>query len=123
MSLEGRLRRLESAHAGPEETAAEREEERRRIREDAEHANRCRGGDEPIFEVTGAGDVLCARGGKPVTDSRQVLAEEFYWMEVGSGGYDLVHDEEAQAFYSKSGDLAVSRDRVDLRHLVGPGRG
>ena len=124
MSLERRLRRLESEHAGPRETDAEREERRNRLRADAEHANRCRDHDEPpIFEITEAGDVLCARDGKPVTDSRQILAEQFYWMEVGWGGPELVHDEEAQAFYSKSGHLAVSRERVDLRHLMGPGRG
>ena len=124
MSLERRLRKLEGAYAEPEKTDAEREERRGRLREDAEHANRCRDADEPpIFEITESGDVLCARDGRPVTDSRQILAERFYWMEVGFGGYDLVHDEEEQAFYSKGGHLAVSRDRVDLRHLMGPGRG
>ncbi len=124
MSLERRLRKLESEHAEPGETDAEREERRKGLREDAEHANRCRDADEPLlFEVTGAGDVLGARDGKPVTDSRQILAERFYWMEVGWGGQDLVHDEEAQAFYSRSGHLAVSRDRVDLHHLMGPGHG
>ena len=124
MSLERRLRRLESEHAEPGETDAEREERRKGLREDAEYANRCRDADEPLlFEVTGNGGVLCARDGKPVTDSRQILAERFYWMEVGWGGQDLVHDEGEQAFYSKGGDLAVSRDRVDLRHLMGPGRG
>ena len=124
MSLERRLRKLEGAYAEPEKTDAEREERRGRLREDAEHANRCRDADEPpIFEITESGDVLCARDGRPVTDSRQVLAERFYWMEVGFGGYDLVHDEDEQAFYSKGGNLAVSRDRVDLRYLMGPGRG
>ena len=124
MSLERRLRRLEGEHAEPGEPTAEREGRRESIRAEAEHANRCRNADEPpIFEVTEAGDVLCARDGRPVTDSRQILAEQFYWMEVGWGGQDLVHDEEEQAFYSRSGHLAVSRDRVDLRHLMGPGRG
>jgi hypothetical protein len=124
MSLERRLRRLEGEHAEPQETAAEREERRNRLRADAEHANRCRDHAEPpIFEVTESGDVLCARDGRPVTDPRQILSEQFYWMEVGWGGHGLVHDEGAQAFYSKGGHLAVSRDRVDLRHLMGPGRG
>ena len=124
MSLERRLRKLESEHAEPGETDAEREEGRESIRAEAEHMNFCRDEDEaPIFEITESGDVLCARDGKPVTESRQVLAERFYWMEVGFGGHDLVHDEEEQAFYSKDGHLAVSRDRVDLRHLMGPGRG
>ena len=124
MSLERRLRKLEGEHTEPEETDAEREERRESIRAEAEHMNYCRDRDEPpIFEITESGDVLCARDGRPVTDSRQVLAERFYWMEVGWGGQDLVHDEEEQAFYSKSGHLAVSRDRVDLRYLMGPGRG
>ena len=71
MSLERRLRRLESEHAGPQETDAEREERRNRLRADAEHANRCRDHDElPIFEITEGGAVLCARDGKPVTDPR-----------------------------------------------------
>ena len=124
MSLERRVRKLEGEHAEPKETAAEREERRKSLREGAEHANRCRDHAEPpIFEITEAGGVLCARDGRPVTDTRQILAEQFYWMEVGWGGRDLVHDEEAQAFYSRSGHLAVSRDRVDLRYLMGPGRG
>ncbi len=124
MSLDRRLRKLEGAHAEPEETTAEREERRNRLRVDAEHANRCRDHAEPpIFKITEDGGVLCARDGRPVTDPREILAEQFYWMEVGFGGYDLVHDEEEQAFYSRSGHLAVSRDRVDLRYLMGPGRG
>ncbi len=122
MSLERRLRKLESERVEPEETAAQREERRVRIREQAEHANRCRAPEPPIFEIAENGDVFCARDGRPVTDTRQTLAEEFYWMEVGFGGAGLVHDEEAQAFYSKSGHLAVSRDRVDLRYLMGPDR-
>jgi hypothetical protein len=29
----------------------------------------------------------------------------------------LVHDEEAQAFYSPEGNLAISREQVDLRYI------
>ncbi len=47
----------------------------------------------------------------------QTLAEVFYWKEVGWGGPVLVHDEEAQAFYTPDGELAVSRNRVGLRHM------
>ena len=124
MSLKGRVDRLEGRlPQEPKQTAAEREERRRCIREQAEHINRCRDRDEPpVFEITEAGDVLCARDGRPLTDPRQTLAEQFYWMEVRFGGAGLVHDEEAQAFYSPSGHLAVSRDRVDLRYLMGPDR-
>jgi hypothetical protein len=67
--------------------------------------------------------VLCARDGRPVTDPRQTLAEHFYWMEVEWGHPGLVHDEEAQAFYTPDGDFALSRDRVDLRHLMDKRRG
>ena len=122
-SIERRIDKLESEHAEPEEAPAEVEQRRKALRRDAEHANYCRGRDEElIFEITEAGDVLCARDGRPVTDPRQILAETFYWMEVGFGGHELVHDEEAQAFYSQSGHLAVSRDRVDLRYLMPPDR-
>jgi hypothetical protein len=124
--LERRLSRLEDRglQSEPPENDHEREKLRRKIREQAEHANRCRDKDEPpIFEITEAGDVLCARDGRPVTDTRQTLAEEFYWMEVGWGSPGLVHDDEAQAFYTRDGELAVSRDRVDLRLLMGKERG
>ncbi len=122
-SIERRVGRLESEHAEPQETPGEAQERRRALRQDAEHTNYCRGRDEePIFEITAGGDVVCAVDGRPVTDPRQILAERFYWMEVGFGGHELVHDEEAQAFYSQSGHLAVSRDRVDLRYLMPPDR-
>jgi hypothetical protein len=112
MSFDRRLlRRLEREHGGGEarETPAEREQRRKLVREQAEHINRCRDRDEPpVFEITEAGDVLCARDGRPVTDPRQTLAERFYWMEVGWGGTGLVHDEEAEAFSRKA---ATSRSR------------
>ena len=126
MGLEGRIRKLEdSARPNPEDER-EREEQRAKIREQAEHANYCGWGEEcgrwPLFEIGEDGDVFCTHDGRPVTDSRQMLAESFYWMEVEWGGHGLVHDEEAQVFYSLGGELAVSRDRVDLRHLLGPTR-
>ncbi len=116
--LKRRLSRLEgkATLGGPPKV------EREKIREQAEHANRCRArGEPPVFEITETGDVLCAHDGRPVTDTRQILAEQFYWMEVewcASPG--LVHDEEAQAFYAPDGGLALSRDRVDLPRLMGP---
>ncbi len=124
MSLERRLRKLESGHVEPGEAAAEREERRKAIREEAERMNdrRDRDGDPPLFEITEAGEVLCAHDGRPVTNFHQTLAEDFYRMELRWGGPGLVHDEEAEAFYSKSGHLAVSRGRVDLRYLMGPDR-
>jgi hypothetical protein len=45
------------------------------------------------------------------------LGEVWYWQQVETRELRLVHDEEAQAFYTSKGELAISRDRVDLRHL------
>ncbi len=75
-------------------------------------------GDEPPFVIDEAGDVFSSRDGKPITEPRQTLAETWYWEEVEVwGGEGLVHDEGAQAFYTPSGELVLSRDRVDLRLL------
>jgi hypothetical protein len=121
-----RLNKLEEqAHIGPVDESG-REEERKRIREQAEHANFCGWGEElgrwPLFEIDEGGSVFCTHDGRPVTDSRQIVAELFYWMEVEWDGPGLVHDEEAQAFYTPSGHLALSRDCSDLQHLMGPAR-
>jgi hypothetical protein len=117
-----RLERLEGVGCPTPEDAGEREEKRQNLREEAEHANYCGWGREfgrwPLFEIDEDGDVFCAHDGRPVTDSRQIPAELFYWMEVEWGGLDLVHDEEAEAFYTPDGELAVSRDRFDLRYLL-----
>jgi hypothetical protein len=130
-SLGRRLSNLEARHGERKEAAAEAEERRKEIRKHAEHANRCMGhriehdgviyGKEgPLFEITESGDVLCTHDGKPVTNAHQTLAEEWYWMEVGCGGDpELIHDEEAQAFYTRAGNLALSRDYVDLSRLMG----
>jgi hypothetical protein len=127
MSIRKRLRRLED-HTTPEETPAEPEERRKEIREQAEHANRCGCGEEcgrgPLFEVDEEGDVFCTHDGRPVTDSHQILAENFYWMEVDWGASPgLVHDEEAQAFYTPGGELTLSREYVSFPLLMGPERG
>jgi hypothetical protein len=126
MSIRKRLRRLED-HTTPEETPTESEERRKEIRERAEHANRCGWGEEcgrwPLFEIDEHGSVFCTYDGRPVTDSHQTLAEGFYWQEVEWGASPgLVHDEEAQAFYTLGGELALSRGYVNLERLMGPGR-
>jgi hypothetical protein len=121
-SLGRRLSNLEARHGEPKGAAAKAEERRKEIRKQAEHSNRCREGrNEPtLFEITETGGVICARDGKPVTDTRQTLAEEFYWMTVDWGGDpDLIHDEEGQAFYTREGGLALSRDYVHLSRLMG----
>jgi len=123
-----RLERLEGIRPAPDGGRQREEERKRRIREQAEHANHCGWGKEvgrgPLFEVDeDGGDVFCTHDGKPVTDSHQILAECFYWQALEWSGHSLVHDEEAQAFYTPSGDLALSREYVNLRHLLGRGEG
>ncbi len=103
--MERRIRRLEESSGPPGETEREREERRKTVREQAEHANRCHRGEVLPFLVDEARDVFASRDGKPITDSRQTLAEPWYWEEVEVwGGEGLVHDEEAQAFYARTGD-------------------
>ncbi len=123
MSRKKRLERLEEDHALPGEDPKTTEKRRKEIRVQAEHANRCQGMDEePLFVITRSGDVFCARDGRPVTHSQQTLCEKFYWMELGWGGPGLVHDPEAEAFYTRSGELALSRDFVHLERLMGDER-
>jgi hypothetical protein len=66
--------------------------------------------------------VFCARDGRPVTNTQQTLAEKFYLMELGWGGPGLVHDPEAEAFYTPEGEIALSRDFVHLERLMGEER-
>jgi len=123
MSRKKRLERLEEDQTVPEGDLKATEKRRKVIREQAEHANRCQDRfEEPLFEITEAGDVFCARDGRPVTDTHQTLAEKFYWMEVGFGGEGLVHDEETQEFFTPEGELALSRDFVHLERLMGDER-
>ncbi|MDP9454628.1 MAG: hypothetical protein M3Q60_02415 [Actinomycetota bacterium] len=121
--MERRIRRLEDLAGAPGETERERKERLKTVREQAEHANRCHRGEVLPFVVDEAGDVFSSRDGKPITDPRQTFAEEWYWEEVEVwDGEGLVHDEEAQTFYARTGELAISRDMVDLRHLMGDAR-
>jgi hypothetical protein len=116
-----RLDRLEDVRRTEPEGEQEREERRGRIREDAERSIRRSLGEgaEPLFKITDAGDVVCTRDGKPVTDTHQTLAEEWYWdyVEMGNPG-GLVHDEETEGFYMPegraAGELAFSRTRCYL---------
>ena len=116
-------RLAEQARIRPE-GARECEEERKKlIREQAEQINCSQDlGEPPVFEITEDGNVLCVHDGRPVTNSHQTLAEHFYWQEVAWGFPGLVHDEEGEAFYTKSGKLAVSRDFANLEHLMGDER-
>ena len=59
-----------------------------------------------------------------MTGFHQTLAaEEWYWQELEWGAPGLVHDEEAQAFYTPAGELALPRDIAELRHLMGEREG
>ncbi len=119
MTVKRRIRRLEESGGPLGETEAEREERRREIRKEAERMNDSlrREGKEPIFEVADNGDVSCSRDGKPVTDFHQTLAEVWFLETLEWGAPGLIYDEEAEAFYTPGGELAISRDRVDMRHL------
>jgi hypothetical protein len=83
----GKQKRLEEeGHALPGEDPKAIAKRRQDIREQAEHANRCQDRfEEPLFEITEAGDVFCARDGRPVTHTQQTLAGKCYRMEVGWG--------------------------------------
>jgi hypothetical protein len=74
-------------------------------------------GDEPPFTLAENRTVFSTRDGKPITDYAQTLAEVWYWQEVDEGELHLIHDEEAQAFYTPEGNLAISREQVDFRHV------
>ncbi len=117
VSLRRRVEALEGSGAALE-TEAEREERRKTVREQAEHTNHCNRSEIPPFVIDEDGDVFSSRDGKPITESRQTLAEEWYWQEVEWGAPDLVHDEEGQAFYTPDGELALSRDHANLRLVL-----
>ncbi len=117
MSLEGRIRKLEGQFSPQPEDEREREERRQRIREVAAQSieRSRREGEEPAFEITEDGGVVCARDGKPVTEFHQTLAEEWFWVyfEMGNPG-GLIYHEETQGFYMQNGELAFSRERLYL---------
>ena len=119
--MSGIRRRLERLESIRHEPADERDREmwRAHIRNSAESSNRSREreGLEPIFEIAEDGTVYTFDG-RLVDDFHQCGAEAFYWQEVEWGGTALVHDEEAEAFYTPEGELTVSRERFDLRHLL-----
>jgi len=86
MGLKDRLSRLEDEHRPEPEDERERKKWRVRIREAAERSieHSRREGKEPVFEINDGGDVSCTHDGRPVTEWRQTLAEEWYWQELSS---------------------------------------
>jgi hypothetical protein len=69
------------------------------------------------FTIEEDGLVYSTRDGKPITEYHQTLAEVWYREECEQGWLNLIHDEEAEAFYTPDGELALSRDRADLRYM------
>ena len=120
-----RIERLEGLANATSRGSSERErgERLKTVREQAEHANHCYQGETLPFLIDESGDVFSSRDGKPITEPRQTLAEEWYWEEVEVwGGEGLAHDEEAQAFYARTGEFAISRDEVSFPHFMGEAR-
>jgi hypothetical protein len=138
--MRGLLSRLDRLETRRGVTDEDRERERRIIREAAEHANYCfthEGhysvkfgyklctlqealGIQELFLITDTG-VFAGVDGKPVTAYTQTLAEEWYWDHLLCWPPDprFIHDEDEQAFYTHDGDVALSRDFVDLRVFLG----
>ncbi len=122
--LRRRLARLEGSYGAMnkdrEEIRRQEEQERRRIKASVEHAINCRThrGEESYFAIADDGTPM-TRDGRPVESTHQILAEEFYQMQLedGKGGSTLVHDEEAEAFYTPEGELALSRTFCHLERL------
>jgi hypothetical protein len=139
--LLSRLDRLEAKRRVADGvTSEERERERKLIRESAEHANHCFPRDryfvmygyklrtlqealdlEELFYIDDDGNVYSNVDGKPITQYRQLAGEEWYWDHLLCWPPDprFTHDEEDQAFYTHHGELALSRDMVDLRLFLG----
>jgi hypothetical protein len=116
-----RLERLEVlAGGGVDETDGEREERLRDIRQGAVSANdrALRGGRIPPFVIEATGYVVCSQDGRPVATSHQVSAEDWYMRELESSYGHLIHDAEEETFRTHEGDLALSRDVVDIRYLI-----
>ena len=119
MNRYDRLRRLEGdGGRNKEDVELARQEIRRR----AEHADRTRDPDtDPLFVILSGSEVFSARDGRPITTPHQVSTESLYWREVERGGTGLTHDNKAEGFYTPEGELALSRDFVNLEALLGPG--
>lgn len=117
MSLERRLEKLERHRR---ETGSPLDSPER-LREEAERSieRSTQKGSEPVFQVAKDGQVY-TRDGRPVTDNHQILAEEFYQLEL-EWGSELVFDADAEAFYTPEGELALSRTYVNLPRLWGEG--
>ena len=110
----------QAAARSVDEELERRAKELREIREQAEHANRCSPtyDEPPPFDISEELGVFSARDGKPITDGRQILAEQFFWrfVEEGDNPRGLLFDPETGAFYlpDPPHELVFSRDRSNI---------
>jgi hypothetical protein len=121
MDIGRRLARLEVlAGGGVDETTGEREERLRDIRQGAEAANARarRDGRIPPFVIEAGGGVVCSYDRRRVTTPHQTSAEDWYRRELEAGYGHLRHDSEAEAFYTRAGELALSRQIMNIRHII-----
>jgi hypothetical protein len=119
--MERRIGRLEVlAGGGVDETEGERAERLRDIRQGAVSANARarRDGRVAPFVIEATGDVVCSQDGRPVVTSHQTSAEEWYMRELEASYGHLIHDAEAETFRTHEGNLAISRDVMNIRHII-----
>lgn len=117
-----RLSRLEGRHNMSEQ---ERDAEllREKTRRAAEHSNNCQSpGEDRHFVVMPGGQVFSSRSGRLIKTPFEVNCESLIRRELERGHPGLVHDPGAEAFYTKGGDLVLSRDYCNLEHLWGSAR-
>jgi hypothetical protein len=72
--------------------------------------------DSPPFRIED-GRVFSSRDGKPITDPHWVTCEVWYWEEYDTGNLRLRHNAEREAFYAPDGNLALSRESVNICYL------
>ena len=136
------MSKLEGIPRPVPEDERQREEERKRIRQEAERMNeryiemrpierrlaeleddtaaveRLGGDGLPPFTITEDGEVFSSWDGKPISTFHQTLAEEwFWWFHEGSANpRGLIYDEATQGYYMPDPphELAFSRERCYL---------
>ena len=85
------------------------------------------GGEEVPFAIGKDGSVACSRDLRPVTDGRQVWAEEAWWMQAAWEALTLVRGSEPlftlgedDSLRTTDGRAVLSRNRHDLAAHMGP---
>ena len=65
---------------------------------------------------------MYTRDGRLVDDQHQSLAEDWFWQHLEWGFADsseLIHDEEAEAFYNQDGELVLLSQARSLEENLG----